>query len=497
VKPQAVAVLDVGKTNKKISIYDRRLQVLGEERATFEAREIDGIEVEDTAGLLGWFRTAMKRLTAVADIRAIAVTTHGATGALLDEAGNLAHPVISYTAAKGADVADSFYETFGDRLQLHQLTCTPDLGFANLGKMYYLVKTLRPEAWARARHALFYTSYLGYELTGTLGMESTYLGNHSYLWNFAENTWSPVAVGLGLDKMFPPRMMKSWDLLGTVKPELAAECGLSADCKVTQGIHDSNANYLPYLAQRERSAQFADFLLASTGTWCVLMRESDSLTLSREEAEAKVLFNMDALGRPVRTCIFPAGMDYDTFRAFSPEKDAGDMEALRRVIAERKLFVVPGVLPDSTAFPGSPARVVDDDCVYALSDLRQQSGTPFAALGQDYFAALNLGLALATKRQLGWSKVNPGTSVFIEGGFCKNALYCALLAALCPEQKFHRTSMAEGTSFGAALTAWMLAEDLTLDAIGREFSIETSAIAAPDFGPELAAYEEAFLALVR
>ena len=55
--------------------------------------------------------------------------------------------------------------------------------------------------------------------------------------------------------------------------------------------------------------------------------------------------------------------------------------------------------------------------------------------------------------------------------------------------------MKEGTSFGAALTGWMLAEGLTLDQIGKEYTIETTEVAAPDFcniGP----YEEAFMDLV-
>ena len=485
-KPSVVAVLDVGKTNKKVSLYDRQFDVVASERTTVDLKEWQGVEVEDTETLLTWFRSALKKLSTDWEIGAIAITTHGATFALLDEAGALALPVVSYTAARGEEVQEEFYETFGSRADLHRATSSPDVGFANMAKVLYFVKTRLPEAWARCRHALFYGPYLGYELTGEMGCEPTYPGNHTYFRDFAANTWSDVARKLGADTLFPREMASPWDRLGTVKADIAAECGLPEDCQVTHGIHDSNANLLPYLAQG-----YDNFMLNSTGTWCVLMRPFDTLDLTDGEVGAKVFFNLDALARPVRTCIFPAGMEYDTFRGFTALKDESDVETIRRVVADKDLFVIPGALPDATAFPGATARVVQGDVVRLLSDLREAKGQPLTAAGQDYYGALNVALALATRRMLEWCGVEAGTQIFIEGGFANNPMYCALLATLCPEQRFALTSVKEGTSFGAALTGWMLSHDLGLEEIGREFAIETTPVAAEDFG-DLPGYEEAF-----
>jgi len=491
VKPVAVAVLDVGKTNKKVCLYDRRFNVLREERTTIEPKDVAGLEVEDTEALLAWFRAMLTRLAADVEVRAIAITTHGATVALLDDHGGLAHPVISYSAAKGADIQEDFYETFGDRASLHRVTCTPDIGFANMAKVLYYMKTRLPEVWSVCRHALFYPAYLGYELTGVMGIEPTYLGNHSYLWNFAEKTWSPVARQLGADRLFPQKFSSPWDCLGVVKPDLAAECGLPNDCKVTFGIHDSNANLLPYLAQG-----YEDFLLNSTGTWCVLMRPATHIDLTPEEVDAKVLFNLDAFGRPVRTCIFPAGMEYDTFKGFTELRDESDAESVRRVLADKKRFVIPGVLPDASAFPGATPRVVDGERMYPLDDLQDSGGRPMTSLGQDYYAALNLSLALATRKMLAWCDVRKGTTVFIEGGFANNKTYCALLATLCPDQTFALTNVKEGTSFGAALTGWMLAGGISLEDVGKDFTIETTAISMRDYG-DIGPYEAAFNRRIR
>ena len=490
-KPTVVVVLDVGKTNKKARAYDRAFQVLAEERTTVEPVDYDGLEVENTERLVGWFREALKKLSAQYDIRTIAITAHGATVALLDEAGALACPVVSYTAEKGAEVQDEFYDVFGDRASLHRATATPDVGFANIAKVLYYIKSRLPEAWAHARHALFLNAYLGYELTGEMGIEPTYLGNHSYLWDFAAGDWSTVGRALKADQLFPSSLSSPWDALGTLKPELAEECGLSPECRVTLGIHDSNANFLPYLAQG-----YENFLLNSTGTWCVLMRQAADASLTDEEVAAKVLFNLDVFNRPVRTCIFPAGMEYDAFRGFTELSDESDFDLVRSVIEAKDLFVIPGVLPDATAFPGATPRVVTPDGVRLLSDLKAAGDAPLTSLGPRYFAALNLSLALATRKMLGWCGVEKGTTVFIEGGFANNRPYCELLATLCPEQTFALTSVKEGTSFGAALTAWMLAEGLSLEQIGSEFTIETTDIPRRDAG-EIAAYEEAFSALLQ
>lgn len=476
-KPAVVAVLDVGKTNKKLSVYDRQFQVLGEERTTLETDTRDGLEIEPTDDLLAWFRASIKRLAREFDIRAVSITAHGATYAMLGEDGAPAYPVISYTSEKGAEVQEEFYDTFGDRRTLHRNTCTPDLGFANLGKSIFYVNTRMPQVWKKVRHLLFYDSYLGYELTGVRSMEPTYLGNHSYLWDFFDGRWSEVGFKLGAPTRFPDRLSNPWDRLGAVKPELARECGLSPDCVVTMGLHDSNANFLPYLAQG-----FENFVLNSSGTWCVLMSQADSPVLTDAELDAKVFHNLDVYNRPLKTAVFPAGLEYEKFSALSGLKDDSDTTLVEQVAAARDLFIVPGVLPDAGAYPGVPAKVVHGGGVSLYHEAEAKGGAPFAALGREYFGALNLSLALATRQLLNRCGARQGTTVFIEGGFSKNRPYCEALAALCPDYTIALTNQKEGTSFGAALTGWMLLDDATVQDLGRDFEIQTSAIAARPAG---------------
>ena len=86
-----------------------------------------------------------------------------------------------------------------------------------------------------------------------------------------------------------------------------------------------------------------------------------------------------------------------------------------------------------------------------------------------------------------------GTTVIIEGGFANNAAYCQALASLCPDSTIALTNMKEGTSFGAALTGWMLAGGHSLKAIGQDFTIDVTPVKPAVTGP-LAAYAEAWRA---
>jgi len=487
-KPQTVLVLDIGKTNKKAAVYDRDFRVLAEERISLGSAAWRGLEVERTDELLAWFRDRLRQFAGAFDIRAISISGHGATLALLDERGELAMPVLSYTSPVDAAFNDEFYREYGSREALHRATASPDLGFVNMAKMLHYVRTRLPECWAASKRGLFYPQFFAHALTGQYALEPTYVGNHSYLWNYARKDWSEVARRLGADKVFGGPMRAPWDVLGPLREDWMRECGVGAECKVAVGIHDSNANLLPYLAREE-----SEFLLNSTGTWCVLMRPSRKSTLSDEQLDAGVFFNQSAYGGPVLTGLLPAGMEYEAFAKFASFADAQDEESLAKVAADRDLFVIPGTLPDVPVFPGATPGLIVGNRHYSLQEL--QSGTAAGVIGtlrQRYFAALNLALALATKRALAHLDAPRGTRAYIEGGFASNALYCRLVATLCPNFDWMLTSMKEGTAFGAALCGWAAAEGVDPRKLAMRYSISTRNVTGYDNLP-LGLYEAEYL----
>ncbi len=471
-KPQTVLVLDIGKTNKKAAVYDRDFRVLAEERISLGTAAWRGLEVERTDELLAWFRDRLRAFAREYDIRAISISGHGATLALLDERGELAMPVLSYTSPTDPAFNEEFYCEYGSRASLHRATASPDLGFVNMAKILHYVRTRLPECWAASRRGLFYPQFFAHALTGRYTLEPTYVGNHSYLWDYARKDWSEVARRLGADKLFGGPMRAPWEVLGPLRENWIEECGVGAECKVAVGIHDSNANLLPYLARDE-----SEFLLNSTGTWCVLMRPSRKSTLTDEQLAADVFFNQSAYGGPVLTGLLPAGMEYEAFAKFAPFADAQDEESLAKVAADRDLFVIPGTLPDVPAFPGAMPGLIVGNRRYSLQEL--QSGAAASVIGtlrQRYFAALNLALALATKRALTHLDAPRGTRAYIEGGFASNLVYCRLVAKLCPNFDWHLTPAKEGTAFGAALCGWAAVENVDPRRLACRYTITTRTV---------------------
>ena len=122
------AVVDFGKTNKKVLVYDQDLAVRGTRRKTFAEVEIDGYRCDDLAGAMRFVFDALKDLgREFAPIRAIAFTTHGATFLTVDAAGELVFPSVSYDMEPAPGTHDEFYRTFGSRNELQAKTSTPPL----------------------------------------------------------------------------------------------------------------------------------------------------------------------------------------------------------------------------------------------------------------------------------------------------------------------------------------------------------------------------------
>jgi L-fuculokinase len=484
-----VAVLDVGKTNKKLVAYSPTLDVIESERVSIDTREWRGLEIDDTDAMLEWLRGALSKFAARYDVRAIAISGHGATFALLDDRGGLALPVISYTSERGADIQDEFYETFGDTRTLHRKTATADIGFANMAKVFHYTKTRFAEEFARVDRGVFWGPYFAHALTGNAVLEPTFPGNHTYFWDFVRGTWSDVARKLGADTLFGGEMRRPWDVAGSVSADWVKRCGLSPDCQVTAGIHDSNANLLPYLGRGD-----GDFVLLSTGTWNVAMRPGGATTLSDGEIANRIFFNQDAFARPVRTSLMTAGLDYDTFGEFSSLRDEQNDDALQKVFEEKDLFVIPGVMPGASAFPNATPQVVAREQHWTLDELRH-GAKRFDERGQRYFAAINAGLAIATTHGLGHLGLPPGATVYIEGGFSRNQLFCKTLAALCPNLAVYTSHETEGTALGAAVTGWMLADGASLESVCARCATSYERVSPVEC--ETLAYCERYLAFTR
>ena len=300
---QRVAVIDIGKTNKKVVIYDQRLQPVVSKQEAFAAQPADdGLHHEPVEPIWTWLCATLTELYRSHPFHAIAITTHGATIACLDADGDLAVPVVAYDSPLDEQTQraldDRFYRlSGGDRDALQADTGTCDLPLLiNQAKNLLHSRAVHPQGMAKTAHVVNYPQFWGHRLTGKLAAEPTYSFNHAYLYNFSQQTPSRAAEAVGVGARIPRRFASPWDRLGVLTPRMQVELGLPP-LPVVVGIHDSNAALLPYLvAFGER-----DFVLNTTGTWCVAMHRVANYGYADDELGRKVIFNIDALAGPKRS----------------------------------------------------------------------------------------------------------------------------------------------------------------------------------------------------
>lgn len=498
----AIAVLDIGMTNKKVTLYSLELAMVAEKKRVFSPRMCDGFETHDLEGMERWFLSVLRDFSHDYAIRAIAVSTHGATFVCTDAEGNPVAPCIYYTYEPSREFHDRFFSIAGERKSLQATTGTPDFSaLINLSKGIFLLKERYPKELESARWILPYPQYWSMRFTGFPSAESTYIGCHTFLFDWATGGYSSVADALGIRDKLPMPIRQPWEVLGTIRPEIVERTGLSPDTLITLGIHDSNASIMPHLA----SAGQREFVLNSTGTWCVLMHPAARYGFEPDELGKVVFFNRSAWNTPIKTAIFLGGKEYETWieiiarlQGISPKNlpQPSKLDYMQ-VLLEHQSFLLPEIVPGSGQFPGSIARAVERETVFTLSQIENGSALPqFLRDPERAHAVLNLSIVLQTEVALARTGLKAGTEILTEGGFRNNVDYNSLLASAFPDNAVYLTDLQEATSFGAAMTALAALTQIDPRNLSRYIHME-KALVPPMFEPGvLSAYRDAWRRLI-
>ena len=450
----AIAVLDIGKTNKKLVIYDDKLNQIDSIYSSFPTIKYEDLDIEDVAGINSWFIDGLKIMGSKYPIKIISITTHGATGVCIDKEGNPSVPVVAYTNEVDEAFHDEFYNIVGTRNDLQIKTATSEVKpLINYAKLLYFLQKRFPVDFEKTEKILLYPQYFSYKLTGITSADFTYAGCHSYLWNFKEWRWSDVADKLGILSKLPENVNKPGDILGKISDEIAKKTKLDPNTIVTTGIHDSNSSLLPYLINGEEN-----FILNSTGTWCVVMHPTKELSFTKEELGKMVFYNISANRDLVKTAIFMGGLEFATYTKILQEiherEDYPDEEIdhIREIVNQKEHFILPGVVKGAGQFPDSDPRIIDTGLEFSLKEVSE--GKKIPPFFRDYkkaYLVLVLSLVMQTKVAIDRINAPAGSPIYIEGGFRHNVNYVKLLASIFPDSPVYLTNINEATSYGAAL----------------------------------------------
>lgn len=418
-----VAILDVGKTNVKLTAATRTGELLETvSLANAPAPPPPYLHI-DAPRIDGWMLEALAGLAGRHTIGAFVATGHGSAAGLVDDAG-LVMPMIDYEADLPESVTAAYVAVAGS---LPRLGSPLMAGAAHMARQLMWLETEWPEAVARARFYLGGPQYWAYRLSGQGASELTYLAAQSHFWDFETGRLSPIVAARGWQRLIPP-LQPAWRALGRIRPELADRHGLPADIEVLCGIHDSSANFY-----RFQQAGLSSFALISTGTWIVGM--SDEAPPEAAFAEGTVTRNLDVNGNPLSGILAMGGREYALIAGDAPDRPVA--------VAEIASIVAAGTM----ALPS----FVDQDGVFAGSAGRGRiEGSPPATPDARRALAL-LYVALLTDVCL--DRLGAEGTIVLDGSFTRDPLYAGLVQALRPGTRVLFNTDAYGAASGAALLA--------------------------------------------
>lgn len=425
-----IAIFDIGKTNKKFLLFDEQLEIVHEVQTNFEEIEDeDGEKCEDLNVLTHWMLDTWNNAEKDTRFNIIALNfaTYGASFVHLDDHGLPITPLYNYMKKFPEDISSQFYSLYGDKLEIATDTASPSLGMLNSGLQIYWLKYKHPVIFKKIKTSLHFPQYCSWLFSKQLCTEYTSIGCHTALWNPSKNDYHSWVYAENLDKLFPPLSNKYTNGFTSFR---------GFQIPIGTGLHDSSSALIPYLKKFKE-----EFLLLSTGTWCVTLNAFAKSHLTKSELISECLTYMTFEGKQVKASRVFLGNDHenwtkrfashfykskDYYKTIVFNKDMADQLNSKPVLIEN--FYKPEIAfsnPDLDQF-----------------DAYEQA---YHKLIADMVALQSHSILLAGENQI------DGKTLFVDGGFSKNLIFMQLLQQALPTLKLESLEISQGTAKGAAL----------------------------------------------
>ena len=431
-KERAIAVFDIGKTNKKVVIFNEKMQVLFEEEQKFsEVTDDDGFECDDLDLIEEWLKIKVRELanSEKYNITDINITTYGATIVCLDENGKRITPAYNYLKPVDESIPESIYKRYGGRDEFCRRTASPALGMLNSGMQLLWLKREKPEKFSRIKYVLHFPQYLSYIFTGKICSEHTSIGCHTALWDFdtmSYHKWTET-LGIGLPEPVP----------------VESSCNIEINGKNVRfgiGIHDSSASLAPYF-----TASSGKFILLSTGTWCINMNPFNFEKLTADQLDKDCLCYMSINRQPVKSSRLFLGHIHENGVNMLARHFKKDPDYYKKVQYDPDLALQINKLSTEKGFffRESPFDREFRDHI----DFFQ-----FKSFEAGYHHLMNeLGKLTLDSIRLILPEKDDISIIYITGGFSKNSHFVNTIKDFFPDKKVYRSEISNSSALGAAL----------------------------------------------
>jgi L-fuculokinase len=414
-----VAVFDIGKTNKKLLVFDKAYNLLHEYSEHLpETVDDDGDPCEDVHLLSTWIKAQWHQVLRDSnwDVRAVNNSAYGASFVHLDQSGAPVAPLYNYLKPLPAQIRAAFQRAYPD---IWLRTASPALGNLNSGLLLYMIKHAKPAIHARIAMNLHLPQYVSYMLTGRPYSELTSLGCHTAMWDFPAFKYAGWVDSEGLTDR--QAELKPSDTVVEIK-----DGGTIIYSGI--GLHDSSAALIPYLTSVSRP-----FCLLSTGTWSISLNPYNNTPLTEGELWQDCLCYLSYQGKPVKAARLFSGHFHDVqVKALNEHFHKGEGHyktlPLASLIGQLRKHKGRDIARPFSPFEPSMFTDYESAYTYLVEELvaRQTIST-------------NLVLTEETR------------DIFVDGGFAGNELFMTLLARSYPDRSVYAASVAQASALGAAL----------------------------------------------
>jgi len=421
-----IAIFDVGKTNKKLFLFDEHYQIVFEKSARFtETVDEDGFPCENLDSLRQSVFDSLKEVSKLKQykIKAVNFSAYGASFVYADENGEPLTPLYNYLKSYPEELSSQFYKDYGGEEEFSLETASPILGSLNSGLQLYRLKQEQPEIFERLKYALHLPQYLSFLLTGKAYSDMTSLGCHTAMWDFEKDQYHEWIDRESIALKLPP----------IVPADTVVDTNHH---KVGIGLHDSSAALIPYLVNF-----MEPFILISTGTWCITLNPFNQLPLTSDELKKDCLCYLEYQGKPVKASRLFSGNEHEQQVKRIAEYFNTDTIKYRNIVFD----------------PAIISRLKNTHEQERTTGFKKESGfanRDISVFTNDTEAYHQLMFDLVNLQTASTQLVLTGTSVkriFVDGGFSKNSVFMHLLAAAFPDIEVFAASMAQATAVGAAL----------------------------------------------
>ena len=425
-------IFDIGKTNKKIFVFDEALELCHSESITFpEIEDEEGFPCDDIEVISDWMKATLNRYIQEGDfnIQYINISAYGASMVYVGEGGKVLTPLYNYLKPFPQALLNQFHEQYGSPMEFARESASPPLQMLNSGLQIFRLKYTRPEIYSQVKWALHLPQYFFFLLSGKAVSEYTSIGCHTGLWEYDKKSYHKWVDAEKINEILPP-IVSAYQY-----KEIAIQGKL---IPLGVGIHDSSAALIPYL--RKASTPFA---LLSTGTWSIAFNPFTQENLSSEDLQNDCLQFLRPDGHPVKAARLFLGNEHKlqvekmcTYyeKPLQAVREMNFVEALfhRQNDNFRTLFHFESICPDR------------------LSPLTTQweSFTSFDQAYHQLVLELVKEQAKSLDRAIGKSLID---TLYIDGGFAGNEVFVNILGRHYPKLTLNVSDLPTGSALGAAM----------------------------------------------